>query len=116
MEYGLMRDLINHDEAIYTAARDVIEQNIKAGLGVQGAVQGLQALMQDLFYDAYATMYEHLCRELKKDFPVNRSTLEWTRARITREEFDSMDWSALVYDLAEDLIDEHGLKAEKENN
>ena len=115
--YGHMRDLLNHDQPIYTAAREGIEQNLKAGLGVEGAAQGLRALVMDVFYDAYATMYEHLCRSIRVNYPVNRSLMEWTRERTSRDDLNDMDdWVALVNDLAEDLIDEYGLTAEKEKH
>ena len=113
--YELMRDLLNHDEPIYKAARDGIETNFKAWIGVAGAAEGLRALMTDVFYDAYATMYDQLCADIRPGYPVKRNVMEWTRTRITREAFDAIDWPGLVYDLAEDLIDEYGLTAEERN-
>jgi hypothetical protein len=96
-------ELIGNDQPVNLGALDCIETNLSHGFGVDGAAESLRCLMLDVLYDD-PTMYGALVREF---FPGETRVMDlvWcTRDKVTRQEFDAIDWVAMVHTVGDDDV------------
>jgi len=96
-------ELIGNDRPIHLGALDVIGVNLSAGLGIAGAAEGLRDLMLDILY-ADPDAYKGLVQEFTPDAARDQSQTWYARAKVTRREFDGIDWVAMVHTVGDDDV------------
>lgn len=89
-------ELIDNDQPVHLGALDVIRINLSHGFGIAGAAEGLRALVLDVVYDD-PTAYSALVREFLPGETRVMDRVWYTRAKVTRQESDAVDWVAMVH-------------------
>jgi len=92
---------LNNDQPMYRAAKDVIQKNHDASLGLAGAAWGVRQLVEDVLFNS-PTMYASLCVEANQ-VPDMNYFQEVREGVLFPSNLFSIDWPLIVRELNEDI-------------